>query len=82
MVCPSRMKDVPTAITKAAPMIMCWSSFMLNLNPFLGIIGEKVMVCWYAPCTGVVACVSCGAFLALQISGQLWFSGILCAGQK
>lgn len=36
---------IPTAITNAAPMSMCSSSFRLNLSPFLGIIGAYVTVC-------------------------------------
>jgi len=30
---------IPTAITSAVPMSMCWSSFWLNLNPLLGMMG-------------------------------------------
>lgn len=30
---------MPTAITNAVPMSMCSISFILNLNPLLGIIG-------------------------------------------
>ena len=77
----SSMMLIPTAITNAVPMVMCWISFLLNLSPLLGITGAYVvMVCWYVPCT--CTGVSCGrGFLAFQISGQLWFSGNLCSGQ-
>ena len=73
--------DSPTPMTSRVLRVRCLISVGLNQNILVDGLGPYVIVYSYG-FSGAMIGGGCGrGALALQCSGQLWFSGSLCSAQ-